>query len=130
MRRARSSPIWPALSPTARTVSTAWDGAAVIARTSSAPLPRPPPCADCLPPGPSRPYPGEPVAHQVLVRSGAAGAPHTFAAACRAAGVGFSFGCPVDARVRDAVEILNGADGWSPAIESSGGIRDGAWVGE
>ena len=28
------------------------------------------------------------------------------------------------------MEILNTTDGWSPAIESSGGIRDGAWVAE
>jgi hypothetical protein len=31
---------------------------------------------------------------------------------------------------RDAREILNTTDGWSPAIESCGGIRDGAWVAE
>ena len=28
------------------------------------------------------------------------------------------------------MEILNTTDGWSPAIESRGGIRDGAWVAE
>ena len=59
-----------------------------------------------------------------------AGATHTFAAACRQAGVGFSFGYPVDTRVRDAVEILNTNDSWYPAIDSDGGIRDGAWVAE
>ena len=31
---------------------------------------------------------------------------------------------------QDAIEILNTTDGWSPAIESCGGIRDGAWVAE
>ena len=31
---------------------------------------------------------------------------------------------------QDAMEILNTTDGWSPAIESRGGIRDGAWVAE
>jgi hypothetical protein len=31
---------------------------------------------------------------------------------------------------QDATEILNTTDGWSPAIESRGGIRDGAWVAE
>ena len=46
------------------------------------------------------------------------------------AGVGFSFGYPVDARVRDAVETLNTGDSWYPAIDSDGGIRDGAWVAE
>jgi len=81
-------------------------------------------------PAPYRPDPHHPGAQQILVRSDSAGATHTFAAACRAAGVGFSFGCPVDARVRDAVDILNTTDGWCPAIDSSGGIRDGAWVAE
>ena len=28
------------------------------------------------------------------------------------------------------MEILNTTDGWSPAIESRGGVRDGAWVAE
>jgi hypothetical protein len=28
------------------------------------------------------------------------------------------------------MEILNTTDSWSPAIESRGGIRDGAWVAE
>jgi hypothetical protein len=46
------------------------------------------------------------------------------------AGVGFSFGYAVDARVQDAVEVLNTADGWYPAIEDGGAIRDGAWVAE
>ena len=60
------------------------------------------------------------------MRSDSAGATHAFATACRDAGVGFSFGYAVDARVRDAVEILNRNDSWYPAIESDGGIRDGA----
>src|ERR1700739_4595818 len=54
-----------------------------------------------------RPTPHHPGAQQILVRSDSAGATHAFAAACRQAGVGFSFGYPVDTRVRDAVEILN-----------------------
>jgi len=28
------------------------------------------------------------------------------------------------------MELLNTTDGWSPAIESRGGVRDGAWVAE
>ena len=39
---------------------------------------------------------------KVLVRCDTAGATHKFAEACRNAGVGFSFGYPVDARVQDA----------------------------
>ena len=84
---------------------------------------------DSLPAG-YRPDPDDPGAPQILVRSDSAGATHAFAGACRQAGVGFSFGYAVDARVRDAVEILNANDGWSPAIEAGGAIRDGAWVAE
>jgi hypothetical protein len=73
---------------------------------------------------------GDPDAPKVLVRCDTAGATHDFADACRAAGVGFSFGYPVDARVQDAVDTLNLGDGWYPAIDTDGGIRDGAWVAE
>ena len=59
-----------------------------------------------------------------------AGATHKFAQACRDRGVGFSFGFPVDARVWDAVDTLSLANGWYPAIDSSGDLRDGAWVAE
>ena len=64
------------------------------------------------------------------MRCDTAGATHTFADACRAAGVGFSFGYPVDARVQDAVDTLNLDAAWYPAIDTDGGIRDGAWVAE
>ncbi|MCW2691396.1 MAG: Transposase family protein [Mycobacterium sp.] len=77
-----------------------------------------------------RPTPDDRGGPQILVRCDSAGATHTFADACRTAGVGFSFGYAVDTRVRDAVEILNTNDGWYPAIDSGGGIRDGAWVAE
>jgi hypothetical protein len=77
-----------------------------------------------------RPDPDDPAGQQILVRSDSAGATHAFADACRTAGVGFSFGYAVDARVRDAVEILNRNDSWYPAIEADGDIRDGAWVAE
>ncbi len=77
-----------------------------------------------------RPSPDDRGGPPVLVRCDSAGATHTFADACRAVGVGFSFGYAVDARVRDAAETLNEGDSWYPAIESSGGIRDGAWVAE
>ena len=77
-----------------------------------------------------RPDPDDPGAAKILVRSDSAGATHSFADACRTTGVGFSFGYAVDARVRDAVEVLNTTDRWSPAIEDGGGVRDGAWVAE
>ncbi|CQD13567.1 transposase, IS4 family [Mycobacterium europaeum] len=66
----------------------------------------------------------------VLVRCDTAGATHNFATACRTAGVGFSFGYPVDQRVQDAVDTLNLGQCWYPAIDTDGGIRDGAWVAE
>jgi len=77
-----------------------------------------------------RPDPLDPCAPKVLVRCDSAGATHAFATACRTAGVGFSFGYPVDVRVQDAVDTLNLADAWYPAIDTDGGIRDGAWIAE
>ena len=77
-----------------------------------------------------RPNPNNPDTPAVVVRSDTAGATHKFAQACRDRGVGFSFGFPIDARVWDAVDTLNLAGGWYPAIDSSGDLRDGAWVAE
>lgn len=77
-----------------------------------------------------RPSPGVGGGPKILVRSDSAGATHGFAAACREAGVGFSFGFAVDHRVREAVEHLNAIAGWMPAIDSDGEYRDGAWVAE
>lgn len=67
---------------------------------------------------------------KVVVRCDTAGSTHVFADACRTAAVGFSFGYPVDMRVQDAVDTLSLADGWYPAIDTDGGLRDGAWVAE
>ena len=77
-----------------------------------------------------RPDPDNPDAPQVLIRSDSAGATHGFAAACRTAQVGFSLGAVIDSRVQNAVEILNAANAWYPAIDTDGGIRDGACVAE
>jgi hypothetical protein len=77
-----------------------------------------------------RPNPHDPGGQKILVRCDSAGAIHDFADACRTAGVGFSFGYGVDARVQAAVEVLNTTSSWYPAIDSDGGIRDGAWVAE
>ena len=81
-------------------------------------------------PADRRPTPGADGGPAVVVRADAAGATHKFATACRDRGVGFSFGFPVDARVWDAVDTLNLAQGWYPAIDAGGQIRDGAWVAE
>ena len=86
----------------------------------------------CLPERwrPDPDHPDSPDKPAVLVRCDSAGATHDFATACRRAGVGFSFGYPVDWRVQDAVDTLNIGQGWYPAIDTDGGIRDGAWVAE
>lgn len=75
-------------------------------------------------------HPDDPDKPAVLVRCDTAGSTHDFATACRTAGVGFSFGYPVDQRVQDAVDTLNIGQCWYPAIDTDGGIRDGAWVAE
>ena len=86
-----------------------------------------------------RPRPGATDGPRVLIRSDSAGATHGFAAACRDAGVGFSFGLPVTAPVRAAVEVLaevaptaaeQGWTVWHPAVEADGRVRDGAWLAE
>jgi hypothetical protein len=74
--------------------------------------------------------PHNPKAPKIVVRSDSAGATHAFAKACREHEVGFSFGYPVDHRVQDAVDTLNRGDAWYPAIDTTGEIRDGAWVAE
>jgi hypothetical protein len=81
-------------------------------------------------PAPWRRDPPDPHGPKVLVRCDTAGATHTFADACRTAGVGFSFGYQVDLRVHDAVDTLNFGASWYPAIDTHGGIRDSAWVAE
>jgi hypothetical protein len=84
---------------------------------------------ESLPPS-RRPSPENPDAPKILIRSDSAGATHAFAAACRRSGVGFSLGIAIDTRIRHAVEILTTNAAWYPAIDSDGGIRDGAWVAE
>lgn len=77
----------------------------------------------------ARPRPGDPDGPRLLARSDSAGATHAFAAACRARGVRFSFGFPVDERIQRVVDLIPDAC-WAPALESGGGLRDGAWVAE
>jgi hypothetical protein len=77
----------------------------------------------------ARPAPGDPGSVRVVARSDSAGATHAFAQACRDRGVWFSFGFPVDMRIQAIVDQVP-EHCWEPAIESDGGIRDGAWVVE
>jgi hypothetical protein len=76
-----------------------------------------------------RPTPGQPGGPRVLARSDTAGATHRFAAACAARGVEFSFGFPIDARIRRIVDLVP-EHCWDPAIQTDDDLRDGAWVFE
>jgi len=80
-------------------------------------------------PGYVRPRPGQAGSPRVLARSDSAGATHAFAAACRERGVGVSFGFPVDHRVQRAVDVIPDFC-WSPAIQTDGDLREGAWVAQ
>jgi hypothetical protein len=77
-------------------------------------------------PAHARPRKGEPDSPRLLARSDSAGATHGFADECRELGVGFSFGFPVSTRVQGVVNQIPDTD-WYPAIDTDGGIRDGAW---
>src|SRR5450755_3137177 len=63
-----------------------------------------------LPPA-YRPRPADPDSPKILIRTDSAGGTHVFAKACRAAGVGYSFGVPVIAPVKHAVELLEDSNG-------------------
>jgi len=80
-------------------------------------------------PAHARPRPGDPASPRALARSDSAGATHAFAAACRNQGVEFSFGFPVDERVRAIVGLIPD-ECWHPAIEDGDELREGAWVAE
>lgn len=80
-------------------------------------------------PAHARPRPGDEDSPRLLARSDSAGATHKFAEACRERGVGFSFGFPVDERIQRVVDLIP-EQSWAPAIDSDGGLREGAWVTE
>lgn len=69
------------------------------------------------------------VVHRVLVRADSAGATHAFVDGLVEANCEFSLGYAIDARVRDALLLVQEED-WVRAVESDGGVRDGAWVVE
>ncbi len=77
----------------------------------------------------ARPRPGDSDSVRMVARSDSAGATHAFATACRDRGVWFSFGFPVDTRIQAIVDQIPDRC-WEPAIQTDGGIRDGAWVAE
>lgn len=84
-------------------------------------------------PAQARPRPEDRDGPRLLARSDSAGATHAFAQACRDRGVGFSFGFPVDGRIKKIVDLIPERC-WAPAIDTDHGsgseLRDGAWVAE
>jgi hypothetical protein len=77
----------------------------------------------------ARPRPGDPDSPQVLIRTDAAGASHTFAQALRDTGCGFSLGFPLGPEMQAAVLAIPEQD-WIPAADLDGEPREGAWVAE
>ena len=64
-----------------------------------------------------------------MARSNTAGATHTFATPCRDRRVEFSFGFPVDFRIKDIADFIPDSY-WHPALETGDELRQGAWVAE
>jgi hypothetical protein len=69
------------------------------------------------------------VHREILARADIGGRTHAFTQDCRDAGIRFSVGYEVDARVREAVLGLPEA-AWERAIDAEGTARDGARVAE
>lgn len=65
----------------------------------------------------------------MLVRTDAAGATHAFIAHLAQAGVEYSLGFACDEKVQAAVLAVP-ENGWTPAYNADGEVRDGAWVAE
>src|SRR5699024_906899 len=80
-------------------------------------------------PADARPRPGKTQGPRVLARSDSAGATHAFAQACRDEGVEFSFGFPVDFRIKDIVHVIP-EQYWHPALEAGDELRQGACAAE
>jgi hypothetical protein len=69
------------------------------------------------------------VVHPILVRADSAGASHRFVDALEDANFEYSIGFPVNGSVHNALLLAQEED-WVRAIETGGGIRDGAEVTE
>ncbi len=67
---------------------------------------------------------------RVLVRCDTAGATHDFAPACRRREWGSPSATPSIGGSRTLWTPSPSAEAWYPAIDTDGGIRDGAWVAE
>jgi len=66
---------------------------------------------------------------EVLARADIGGRTHAFTQDCRDAGIRFSVGYEVEARVRETILELPGS-AWQSAIDAEGGAREGAQVTE
>jgi hypothetical protein len=77
----------------------------------------------------ARPRPDEPDAPLVMASADSAGATHVFAAALRAAGIGFSLGFAVDENLQQAI-LATPKHAWQQAYNADGQPRRGAWVAE
>jgi len=77
----------------------------------------------------ARPRPDEPDAPLVMASADSAGATHVFAAALRAAGIGFSLGFAVDENLQQAI-LATPKHAWTEAYNADGQPRRGAWVAE
>lgn len=73
--------------------------------------------------------PAQDLGREILVRADIGGATHAFTADCRDAGIGFSVGYEVGARVREAI-LAAPESAWQSAVEADGAEREGAWVTE
>lgn len=73
--------------------------------------------------------PAKDLDREILVRCDVGGRSHAFAQECRSAGIRFSVGYEVDARVREAIgEVPESA--WRSAVDADGEVREGAQVTE
>lgn len=66
---------------------------------------------------------------EILARADIGGRTHAFAQDCRDAGIRFSVGYEVDARVREAITELS-ESAWQSAVDGDGEVREGAQVTE
>lgn len=69
------------------------------------------------------------VGRKVLVRTDAAGATHDFLNYVHARALSYSVGFALTDSIAAAIDLVP-ATVWTPAYDSDGGVRDGAWVAE
>jgi len=73
--------------------------------------------------------PGYRVGRKVLIRADAGGGTHEFVKDVTKRRLGYSIGFGLTEVIADAIESIP-ACAWTPAYDTAGGIRDGAWVAE